>query len=136
MPQDTGKLGLSRLSEQIIMDKWAMICRGLHSDLSTRVVTEGLLHRALRLGHTSTDPGYRSAITQSKIPQLSSGLIELTSLLCISLCKDGVSTQDTPSQTLAQALQISLHSKIDRKLTTHCVTTIADIMTFPPNQNN
>jgi len=102
MPPDTGGLRLSRLSDQILMDKWARIWHGLHSDLSTQVATEGLLHRALRLGHTNTDTGYRSAIVQSEIPQILMGSIELTSSIVLTLCKGGDPPQDTPSQSLAK----------------------------------
>jgi len=42
MPPDTGGLPLSRLSDRILMDKWAMMWGGLHSDLSTYISTEGL----------------------------------------------------------------------------------------------
>jgi len=129
MPPDTGGLGLSWLSDQILMEKWAMIWRGLHLDHSTRVATEGLLHRALRLGHTSTDFGYRSAFAQCNISQILTGLIKLTSSIGLTLCKGGAPPQDTPSQPLAQALQLTLHSKIDKKLMNHRITTIADLMT-------
>ena len=64
-----------------------MIWRGLHSDTSTRIATEGLLHRALRLGRTDTDSGYSSLITESQTPQLLTGLIELVNNCGFSLSK-------------------------------------------------
>jgi len=54
----------------------------------------------------------------------------------VSLCKGGTSLYDTPSHLIVQALQLSLHSKINRKLTNHRMTTIADLMIFPPDQSN
>jgi hypothetical protein len=136
MPPDTGGMGLARLSDQIIIDKWAMLWRGLHADLSTRTATDGLLYRALRLGHTNTDPGIRSTIVPSKIPQLLTGLIELTSSLGISLCKGGSCPRNTPDQTIAQALHLSLHSKLDKKLMNLRISTLSDLMIFAPNQTN
>jgi len=88
MPLNSGGLGLSWLSDQILMGKWVMIWWVLHSDLSTCIATEGLLHKALRLGHTDT--GVRSVIVQSNMPQLLTGLIEL------SRCKVSPSARGVP----------------------------------------
>lgn len=52
--RETGELGLHRLSDQILIDKWAMIWRGFHADPSTKAATEGLLNRALRIGQSSS----------------------------------------------------------------------------------
>jgi len=136
MSPDTGGMELSRLSDQILIEKWAMIWRGLHSDLSTRTATKGLLQQALQLGNTSTYPGVRSSIVPSKVPHLLTGLIEFTSSLGISLCKGGSCPHDTPDQNIAQALHISLHSKLDRKLMNFRISTLSDLMIFPANQDN
>ena len=60
MSDDVGGMNLSRLSDQIILDKWAMIWRGLKADIYTKTATEALLHRSLRIGQTPSDPGYKS----------------------------------------------------------------------------
>jgi len=58
------------------------------------------------------------------------------STIGLTLCKGGASPQDTPSLPLAQALQLSLHPKIDKKLKNHRITSVADLMMFPPHQPN
>jgi len=132
-------MGLSRLSDQIHIDKWAMLWRGLYSNLSTTTTKEGLLHRALRLGHTSTDPGVHSTIVPSNIPQLLTGLKELTSSLGISLCKGGSCPRNTPNKTKPNhctGMDLSLHSKLDRKLMNYRITTLSDLIIFSPNKAN
>ena len=132
MPPDTGGLGLHRLSDQILLDKWAMIWRARFADNSTRVAMDGLLNRAYRLGHSATDTGYNSQTTPSQTPQLLTGLIERAHECGISLSKGGFSPIDTPSQPILQALNIRLHSKLANKLMNLRLNTLGDLMIFPP----
>jgi hypothetical protein len=136
MPVDTGGLGLQRLSDTILIDKWAMIWRGLHADTSTRIATEGLLHRALRLGHTDTDTGYHSLAIDSQTPQLLTGLIELTNKCGLSLSKGGSSPAHTPSHLIINYLNLASRSPLVTKFMNHRMTTLADLMIFAPDDSN
>ena len=95
MKADTVGMGLHRLSDQILMDKWAMIWSGLHADQSTRIATKCLLHRAFRIGQSSSDTGYSAQAFPTSIPQFLTGLLEQAQICGLSLCKGGLSTLKT-----------------------------------------
>ena len=60
MDQDVGGMGITRMSDQINIDKWTMLMRGLHSDSQTSRAAQSLLQRSLRIGRTDTDMGYEA----------------------------------------------------------------------------
>ena len=70
MSKEIGGLGITRLSDQINIDKWTMMVRGLYSDRFTRTATLGILTRSLRIGQTDTDYGYEAIVQPSGIPHL------------------------------------------------------------------
>ena len=136
MNTDTGGLGLSRLSDRILLDKWAMLWRGLHSDKFTRIATEGLLHRALRIGRRDTDTTFCSTFVDPQVPQLLTGLLQLMQSSGISLNKGGDPTSITSHQLISNALLLPLHSSIDNKLMNLRLTSLADLMIFHPDASN
>ena len=136
MSRDTGGMGLGRLSDQILCDKWAMTWRGLHADLSTRIATEGLLNRALRIGQTSTDDGYSCDARPAGVHQFFTGLLETADACGFTLCKGGSSPQLTASQPILQIFDILLHSQLATKLMHHRILTIGDLMSFPADGPN
>ena len=69
MSRDVGGMGITRLSDQINIDKWAMMVRGLYSDTSTTMATVGILNRSLRIGKTDTDTGYQAIVRPTTVPQ-------------------------------------------------------------------
>ena len=77
MSKEVGGLGITRLSDQINIDKWAMMVRGLYSDQFTSTATLGILNRSLRIGQTDTDHGYEAIVKPAGIPHQMRSLIEL-----------------------------------------------------------
>jgi len=77
MSKEIGGLGITRLSDQINIDKWAMMVRGLYSDRFTRTATLGILNRSLRIKQTDTDHGYEAIVQPAEIPNQMRSLIML-----------------------------------------------------------
>ena len=67
MDKEVGGLNIIRLSDQINIDKWAMMIRGLYSDSATAVATLGILNRCLRICLLYTSPSPRDLST-SRMP--------------------------------------------------------------------
>ena len=76
MEPDVGGVGIPRLSDQINIDKWTMLLRGLHSDSNTARAAQSLLQRSLRIGRTDTDIGYEAIAIPTETPQLLKSLLE------------------------------------------------------------
>jgi len=67
--KEVGGMGIMRLSDQIIIDKWAMMVRGLYSDNDTSMATQGILQRSLQIGQTDTNVGFEAIAKPTNIPQ-------------------------------------------------------------------
>ena len=76
MEPDVGGTGIQRLSDQINVDKWVILTRGLHSDMQTVRAAQSLLQRSLRIGRTDTDTGYEAIARPIHIPQLLRSLLK------------------------------------------------------------
>ena len=114
MDQDVGGMGITRMSDQINIDKWTMLMRGLHSDSQTSRAAQSLLQRSLRIGRTDTNMGYEAIVRPTHIPQLLRSLLEVMEESGYSLRKAGLSTHNTPSQSitdLANYLDAKIHTK-------------------------
>ena len=97
MAVDVGGMGLTRLSDQILLDKFAMLHRGLHSDSQTRQAIMGLLERSLRISQTDTDPGYAALISVQNVPHMLLPLLEAGREANLSIRRGGHPTDHTPS---------------------------------------
>jgi len=77
MGKEVGGLGIMRLSDQINIDKWAMLVCGLYSDNDTSMATQGILQRSLHIGQTDTDVGFEAIARPTDIQQQLQSLHEL-----------------------------------------------------------
>ena len=135
MEPDVGGTGIPRLSDQINIDKWAMLTRGLHSDMQTARAAQSLLQRSLRIGRTDTDTGYEAIARPTHIPQLLRSLLEAMGEAGYSLRRAGLSTHNTPSQSVSE-LAYHLAPTIHTKMMNYRITTLADMMHFSAEGNN
>ena len=136
MAEDVGGMNLPRLSDQILLDKWAMIWRGLRADSHTRIATEGLLHRAMRTGQTLSDSGFSSSTSVAGIPQLLTGLLEASEKCGLRLTKGGLPSANTPSHPILDQLNLRILTKQADKLMNARIITIGDLITFNPDSTN
>ena len=60
MATDVGGIGFTKLSDQINIDKWVVLNRGLYSGYHTARDVQSLLQRSLRIGRSDTDIGYEA----------------------------------------------------------------------------
>ena len=135
MPSDVGGIGLCRISDQINLDKWATLMRGIHSDHHTSIAARSLLNRCLRIGQTDTDIGYEAVAKPTKIPQLLRSLVEAMATTGHFLRRGGISTQHTPSQSIYE-LPIPDDKRLIAKLVNLRITTLADLMLFAQDGHN
>jgi exonuclease III len=135
MSRDVGGLGITRLSDQINIDKWAMLVRGLYSDKATITATLGILNRSLRIGRTDTDRGYQALARPTNIPQHLRSLIELMDEMGYSLRRSGLETAGTPSQLIRDSLA-NINQATSNNLMHLRITTLADIMIFRQDGNS
>jgi hypothetical protein len=122
-------MGIMRLSDQINIDKWAMLVRGLYSDKDTSMATQGILQRSLRIGQTDTDVGFEAIAKPSNIPQHLRSLLELMEESGYYLRKAGNSTLNSPSLPILQIIPDATNA-LKRKLMNYRITTLADLMIF------
>jgi len=135
MSKEIGELGITRLSDQINIDKWAMMIRGLYSDRFTRTATLGILNRSLRIGQTDTDHGYEAIVQPTGVPQQMRSLIELMDESGYQLRRAGKNTIGTPSQLVMELLDIT-NTATKRKLMNYRITALSDIMVFKETGNS
>jgi len=69
MGKEVGGMGITRLSDQINIEKWAMLVCGLYSDNDKSMATQGILQRSLQIGQTDTDVGFETIAKPTNIPQ-------------------------------------------------------------------
>jgi hypothetical protein len=135
MSKEIGGLGITRLSDQINIDKWAMMIRGLYSDRFTRTATLGILNRSLRIGQTDTDHGYEATVRPTGVPQQIRSLIELMDESGYQLRRSGKSTMSSPSKLVLEHIDIT-NTATKRKLMNFRITTISDLMVFKKTGNS
>jgi exonuclease III len=135
MSKEVGGLGIARLSDQINIDKWTMLIRGLYSDHATCSATKGILNRCLRIGQTDTDYGYEAMVQPAGVPQLMRSLIELMDESGYQLRRSGQDTTGSPSQLIIEQFDIT-NKRIKRKLMNYRLTTVADLMKFQITGNS
>jgi hypothetical protein len=133
MTTDVGGMGLRRLSDQIILDKFTMLHRGLHSDLHSYVATAGLMDRSLRIGQTDTDLGYEAVISPQNVPHLLLPLLEAGNEANLFLRRGGLPTINTASCTLTSILPPMNNGEDFVHLR---LTTFADLMSYTANGNS
>ena len=126
---DVGGIGLRRLSDQINLDKWAMLTRGLYSDRETVVATNSLLLRSLRISQTDTDIGHAATTKPSEVSHMLRSLVEAMAPAGYCLRKSGISPQLTPSQLLTDLLP-DIDHRLRSKLMHLRITTMSDVMVF------
>ena len=127
MASDVGGMGLARLSTQIILDKFAMLHRGLHSDPNTRQATTGLLERSLRMGLTDTDLGFEAVVSVTDIPHALLFLLEACQEANLSLRRGGLSTLNSPSCLIDTS---NLYEENVQDLMHQRISTHSDVMCF------
>ena len=134
MSKEIGGLGITRLSDQINIDKWTMIIRGLYSDQLTRTATLGILNRSLRIGQTDTDHGYEAMVRPTGVPQQLRSLIELMEESGYRLRRSGKSTMSSPSKLVMEHIDVT-NSVTKRKMMNYRISTFADLMVFRETGN-
>jgi len=134
MSKEIGGLGITRLSDQINIDKWAMMVRGLYSDQFTRTATLGILNRSLRIGQTDTDHGYEAIVKPAGIPHQMRSLIELMDESGYQLRRSGKNTMSSLSKLVLEQFDIS-NLSIKRKLMNYRITTLSDFMIITATGN-
>jgi hypothetical protein len=127
--------GIPRLSDQINIDKWTMLLRGLPSDSNTARAAQSLLHRSLRIGRTDNDVGYEAIAIPTETPQLLKSLLETMGEAGYQLRKSGLTTNDTPSQTISE-VAYNLDKKDLDRLMNYRITTMTDMMHFDLDGHN
>jgi len=127
MSKEIGGLGITRLFDQINIDKWAMMVRGLYSDRFTHTATLGTLNRSLRVGQTHTDHGYEAIVKPAGIPHQVRSLIELMDESGYQLRRAGKDTKNFLSKLVLEQFDIS-NMSIKRKLMNYRITTLSDLL--------
>jgi exonuclease III len=135
MSKEIGGLGITRLSDQINIDKWAMMVRGLYSDRFTRTATLGILNRSLRIGQTDTDHGYEAVVKPAGIPHQMRSLIEIMDESGYQLRRSGKNTLSSPSKLVLEQLDIT-NISLKRKLMNYRITTLSDLMVIKESGNS
>ena len=99
MRLDIRGMGLTRLSDQIIIDKCTLLIPGPYADKATAIMAAAkLLYRSRRFGETEdTDNGYDASAKPSNMPQHFRSHLELNQESGYSLRKSGRSTSGNKS---------------------------------------
>jgi len=127
MEREVGGMGIPRLSDQINVDKWAMMVRCIYSDAATSTATLGILNRCLRMGQTDTDTGCEATVQPTNIPHHMTRLLELKEESGYYLRRSGAFTEGTPSQSINE-LPLPDTKGLRTKLVDYRITTLADLM--------
>jgi len=135
MSEEVGGLRITRLSDQINIDKWAMLIRGLYSNQPTRTATLRILNPSFRIGQTDTDYGYEAIVQHSGIPHQMRGLIELMEESGYQLRRAGKNTMATSSKLVLELFEIN-NPFIKCKLMNIRITTLSDLMIFKETGNS
>jgi len=132
MPIDVGGLGLSNLSTQITLDKFAMLHWGLLSGPYTIRSVFSLLDRSVRISKLESDTDFEATISLQKVPHLPLSLLESEHEAGLSLRRGGLPVTDNPSCPL----DLPFLSKFVRNTLMHfCIIYQADLIIFFPMSN-
>jgi len=107
MSKEIGGLGVTRLSDQINIDKWAMTVRGLYSDRLTLTAMLGIPNHSLRIEQIDSDHGYEAIVQPAGIPHQMRSLIELMEESGCQLRRSGKNTMSTPSKLVKEQFDIT-----------------------------
>ena len=132
MATDVGGMGLTRLSDQIILDKYAMLHRGLHSDSHTRQATNGLMERSLRIGLSDTEPGFEATVAPTTIPHTLLYLLEACRAANLRLRRGGLTTSHTPTHMIDTS---SFSAANQEDLMHYRIAMQSDVMIFTSTGN-
>ena len=132
MATDVGGMGLTRLSDQIVLDKFAMLHRGLHSDPHTCQATLGLLERSLRIGLSDTDDGFEATVSPTNIPHALLFLLEVCREANLTFRRGGQLTTYSPTCIIDTS---NLYEETREELMHYRIMTHSDVMTFTSTGN-